>query len=79
MVDDLTTTEHTWKWVLWRESRSWRLRIHLCAGAWFSLGIHVDAAPKIDVHLGWWIVSFGRLRDCITSGWQLPRSPRMDW
>ncbi len=34
-----------------------------CRGPWASIGVHVDfAGPFVDVHIGWWIISIGRLR-----------------
>jgi len=39
-----------------------RFHIENCIGPWASLGIHVDVKhPYVDLHLLWWIVSFGNL------------------
>ena len=38
------------------------IHIETCTGPWFSLGIHVDAKNLyMDMHLFWWIISFGNL------------------
>lgn len=43
-------------------SRRWRVRIDAFPGPWVSLGIHLDfGTPLIDLHIGWWLVSVGRL------------------
>ena len=43
--------------------RSWRASVLVFAGPWFSVGVHVDAAPSVHLHLGWLVVSVGRLLD----------------
>jgi hypothetical protein len=42
--------------------RRWRVRVDQCVGPWLSLGLHVDlGTPLIDLHVGWWLISAGRL------------------
>lgn len=42
--------------------RHWGLRIDDCSGPWVSLGVHLDfQAPLVDLHVVWWLISFGRL------------------
>lgn len=53
--------------------RSWRVCVLWFAGPWISLGIHVDMAPSLHLHLGWLVLSCGRLRDHDREGWQIPK------
>lgn len=61
----------------WEVKRGWRIQLHSYAGPWASLGIHVDLAPQVDLHLGWLMIRAGRLRDCERgNGFIWPRTPR---
>jgi len=54
------------------EPRSWRACLLIFVGPWSSLGIHVDLAPSVHVHVGWLVLSFGKLRDSDREGYQFP-------
>lgn len=44
-------------WIAW--GRWWA--VQFTAGAYFSLGVHIDPRrPILDLHLGWLIVALGR-------------------